>query len=87
MIQQKQSSGTQTQVTRRKDLEKFLGVPISKTCSTKKDLSSFLGINRTELERVVKNSTFKRDNFIESDFGEGSNMSTSTDSSSLWSSF
>jgi len=84
---QKHNSGTQTQVTHRKDLEKFLGVPISKSCSTKKDLSSFLGINRTELERVVKTPNIKRDNYFESDFGDGSNMSTSTDSSSLWSSF
>ena len=93
-------SKTEKQVCR-KDLEKFLGVPVTKNCSNnKKDLSSFLGINRNELDRVV--STCSRDKidssvgtrehyFVsESEFGDMSTStsgSSSTDSSSLWSSF
>ena len=73
---------------KRKDLEKFLGV--RKKCSTKKkDLCSFLGVQRTEIERVVRPQVRqKRDSMMSADceYGDGS-LSTSTDSSSLWSSF
>ena len=86
---------------RRKDLEKFLGVPVTKNCSNKKDLSSFLGINRTELDRVVStcsrdkidSSVGTREHYLfvsESECGDMSTStsgSSSTDSSSLWSSF
>ena len=75
---------------KRKNLEKFLGVP--KKCSTKKkDLSSFLGVQRTEIDRAVAvkpGLRQQRDSLMSADceFGDGS-LSTSTDSSSLWSSF
>lgn len=73
---------------KRKDLEKFLGV--RKKCSTKKkDLCSFLGVQRTEIERVVRPQVRgQRDSILSADceYGDG-NLSTSTDSSSLWSSF
>ena len=77
-----QKSGpTASSKVHRKDLERFLGVPsfgLSKHLAVagqdnKKDLSSFLGVNRTELERVLK------------DGSEGSGGSLDTDSSSLWS--
>ena len=47
-----------------KDLEKFLGV--RKKCSTKKkDLCSFLGVQRSEIERVVRPQvTGQRDGII-----------------------
>lgn len=86
VIQSKSSPGQQ-QIFK-KDLEKFLGVPISRKYSNKKDLSSYLGVNRRELERIVKrnHSVKVRDLSCQDSECEGS-LSTSTDSSSLWSSF
>ena len=73
---------------KQKDLEKFLGV--RKKCSTKKkDLCSFLGVQRFEIERVVRLQVRgQRDSIMSADceYGDG-NLSTSTDSSSLRSSF
>ena len=71
----------------RKDLERFLGVPVSSLSLAKqspdkrKDLSSFLGVNRRELARVLAGG--KAGDTLGS---EGSGGSLDTDSSSLWSS-
>ena len=75
---------------KRKDLEKFLGVR-KKSSTKKKDLCSFLGVQRTEIERVVRPQVRPqrdRDSLMSADceYGDGT-LSTSTDSSSLWSSF
>ena len=73
---------------KRKDLEKFLGVR-KKTSTKKKDLCSFLGVQRTEIEHVVRPQVRQqRDSLMSADceYGDGT-LSTSTDSSSLWSSF
>ena len=66
----------------RKDLERFLGVPSFALSGQdkKKDLSSFLGVNRTELERVLKGRKA-----LDTTLSEGSGGSLDTDSSSLWS--
>ena len=88
VIQKKTLVNNNTQVFK-KDLEKFLGVPVTKHCKNKKkDLSSFLGVHRAELERVVRRHSYKtRDNIHDSEYEGSMSTSTSTDSSSLWSSF
>ena len=91
---QKTSSCAASQV-HKKDLEKFLGVPpftLSKHSSNRKNLSSFLGVHRKELDRVLKGSSLNiyrnisniQNVQVDSECGEGS--SVSTDSSSVWSS-
>ena len=81
------SSTTASSQVHRKDLERFLGLPVpsfslSKHCGApdnKKDLSSFLGVNRRELARVLRSGK------LDSEGSEGSGGSLDTDSSSLWS--
>ena len=80
------SSATSSQV-HRKDLERFLGVPVpsfslskhSPAPDNRKDLSSFLGVNRRELARVLRSGK------MDGEGSEGSAGSLDTDSSSLWS--
>ena len=85
MIQK--SSPTGSSKAHRKDLERFLGVPVASfslgkhSPDNKKDLSSFLGVNRRELARVLAGG--KAGDTLGS---EGSGGSLDTDSSSLWSS-
>ena len=74
----------------RKDLEKFLGVPLNRTNSNKKNLSSFLGVDPSELNKLVNSSMKGKEQIFGSECGEGSlstETSTSTECSSLWSSF
>ena len=58
MIQK--SSATGSSRVHRKDLERFLGVPVpsfslsKNSPDNKKDLSSFLGVNRRELAGVLR---------------------------------
>ena len=79
------SSPTGSSKAHRKDLERFLGVPVSSfslskhSPDNKKDLSSFLGVNRRELARVLRSGK------MDGEGSEGSAGSLDTDSSSLWS--
>ena len=84
------SSPTGSSKAHRKDLERFLGVPVATfslgkhSPNNKKDLSSFLGVNRRELARVLKGGKLVLDR-EGSEGSQGSGGSLDTDSSSLWS--
>ena len=84
------SSPTASSRVHRKDLERFLGLPVPSftlakhSPDNKKDLSSFLGVNRRELARVLKGGKLAADT-EGSEGSQGSGGSLDTDSSSLWS--
>ena len=87
MIQKSSATDSSSSRVHRKNLERFLGVPVSSfslskhSPDNKKDLSSFLGVNRRELARVLKGGKMAAD----TEGSEGSGGSLDTDSSSLWS--